>query len=1107
MKKIIRKIIFSSLCLAVFSIPVHAMKRKNESVDTNPSAHKKQNRNESEESSMSLIPALLNNNPHILAQRNTESVKALLDYQNRKYTEHLLNYLQPQMTPETRAAFDEFIKQPEILGINFLKEKIAPANKVAYFIALQFFRCMQVTKKEFMANDEKKFGDASMDFLDFRNIQLIIIELFTFFSPSSNFISLSEHEVIGLNNLFEFEIDLNDYTQLQSKFKAAHQILYPFTKGIEKIEESHIDRIIEVIKNDTNEKRLEVALCLFGNMARTPGNYGGKFDLGIACFVRLYFKYKDSLIIMQNISFCLRNLIIFCEPEKLESYSSFLHNLFLYPNETVVAWAARGYGARLSRELNSYAAISLKEFYPLLTSEYESVVMWALSYCSSFLADFKLRPVHAIDGLEIYNKVLSTLCMHDEREIKSGKIIEAALWALGSIVVRQEIEGQEGENLGPSLSIFRYPAHSPKPKQIPKEILKYIDFENMKIFPENGEKIILFACRCLANFTSSGGVNKIPLNQEILKKVVSLIDAKNEKITVWSLCFLGTLSTNTLEYNAEIRTLIGSEDILRKLVHCLDHHSEDAKILEAALWSLHKIAWCEKFQNSLRELGCTTALLTKFSSHPSDKVREAAYLCFGVLATARDNLDDFFKEMMPSLENISRNQNSQLRLAAVRSLNTRVTSTTCDCKENRIAIGKYEDVMKLLVGLLSTNELLLLESVCWCLGNLALDINNSASLCPLILDEMILLLNKDNPIYLNKSALKVVEGVCFCICNMLIESDVNDEMMSKNYGGKELFFLSLLDRDLAGEYKYSAKVIEAALWALHKIVTKADACSMNFIKSVFQSNKGFEKVVSLFDYPSEKVVAGACWCFGKMVPWNEEQSHKLESGRLLLNLLKGFSSFENERLVVLILRCINTICVNECGDAQKRYMNALTTPTLLNLLRKNSTNQAVETWCGCIASLLSLDENIQLFNQQDGRSFLRSLDVKKCSSNDIEAILLIYSKLLQDNGLLLQITQDDINFIVEMKDHAVVKISEISAKKNLSEHSQDIIKDKAQQSMQTITTTITTSDATTVSHVLSQKPSNAQPTDEVARLAKIVEQAEYCLKILFDAGIHKGDIK
>lgn len=109
------------------------MKRKNESVDTNPGAHKKQNRNESEESSTSLIPALLNNNPHILAQRNTESIKALLDYQNRKYTEHLLNYLQPQMTQETRAAFDEFIKQPEILGINFLKEFVSLSKAIAAF--------------------------------------------------------------------------------------------------------------------------------------------------------------------------------------------------------------------------------------------------------------------------------------------------------------------------------------------------------------------------------------------------------------------------------------------------------------------------------------------------------------------------------------------------------------------------------------------------------------------------------------------------------------------------------------------------------------------------------------------------------------------------------------------------------------------------------------------------------------------------------------------------------------------------------------------------------------------------------------------------------------
>lgn len=1116
MKKIIKQIIFSSLCLTIFSIPVHAMKRKNESDDTNPSAHKKQNRNEYEGSSTSLIPVLLNNNSHIFAQRNAESVKALLDYQSRQYIEHLLIYLQPQMSQETRATFDEFIKQPAALGIGFLKEKIAPANKMAYFMALQLLKCVQVTEKEFRASDEKKFNDALMNFLEFRNLQLTITELLTFFSPPSKPMSLSEDEIINLINLFEN--DINDYTQLQGKFKAAHQILYPFTKGIEKIEESHIDDILEIIKNDTNEKKLEVALCLFGNITRNPEDYKAKLDLEVASFARLFFKYQHSPIILQNISFCLRNQVIFCDPHKLESYGSLLEKLFPHPNETVVQWASRGYGTRLVRELEFNAPISLKEFYPLLINQHESVVTWALSYCGTFLADVKLKPIHAIDGLEIYNHVLFALRMQDEREIKSGKIIESALWVLGNIVLRQEIEGQEVEDLGLEngalfFATSRLPTNNLKRKVIPKEIVKYIDFENMKIFPENGEKIILFACRCISNLTSSGSVNRIPLNQEILERVISLIDSKNEKIVVWSICFLGTLSTNAMEYNAKIRSDIGSENILRKLVSCLDQYSENAKILESALWSIHKIAWCERHQNSLRALGCTTQLLTKFLSHPSsDKVREGACLCFGVLATAKDNLDIFIKEMMPSLENVLRNQNSQLRLVAVRSLNTKVTSATKDSKESRIAIGKHEDVIKLLVGILSTDEPLLLETVSWCLGNLSLDQNNSAYICPFVLDEMILLLNKENPIYSNKTPgdiAKVIEGVCFCLCNLLVESSRNNELMSKDYGNTALFFINLLDRDPTGEYKYSAKVIEMALWSLHKILCGTDANSLSVYKSIIQSNKGFEKIVSLLEYPDDKVVAGACWCFGKMMPWNQEQCDKLESGRLLLDLLERFPNLENEKLVILATRCIGTICVNESGDAQKRYIGSVGMPTLLNILRKNSNDPAlIETCCWCIASLLTLSENIKLFNQQDGISILRSFYGKKYGDKTIEAVLFIYSNILQDSDLLLKISQDDVHFMVKMKDYANAKMLEISAKKNSASPNerQDFTTDKVQRNVQTMTIIGNTTTTTTLQQ-LSQTPSNAQPIDEVAQLAKIVERAEQCLKILFNAGIYKGDVK
>lgn len=1086
MKKIITQVFLSSFFWATAFVPVHAMEgipaNYNESSNILSKAISKDSG-----SSTSLIPVLINNNPHIFALRNVESVKALLDYQSRKYVEHLLLYLQPQMTQETQAIFDEFMQRPQELGLDFLRNNLALKNKVAYFIALQFLRCAMLTEKELKKGDEKTFQDTLMNFIEFRNIALTRTELHTFLSSASHSpMKLSSPEITGLVTLFEE--DINDYSELQAKFKTAHQVIYPFTRNIEKIEEPDLDKIIEIMARSKDEREVEVALCLFGNITREFKGYEAKLDVEVTLFGDLFTRYQNSPLIMQNMSFCLRNQMIFCSPQKLESYTSLINDLISNPDEVVAQWASRAYGARLERRLEFDAPISLENFYPLLSNQYESIASWALNWGGHFLSSDKIKPVHAIDGLGLYNNILSVLRMQGERAIKSPEIILAALGSLGNIVLKQEISDK-----GPGV--------------IPEEIVRYMDLEMLKIFPEDGEKIFLFACRCVANISSSGGVNKIALSSDILQRVVSSIDSGNEKIAVWSICFLGTLSGNAFEYNKKIRLEVGSKDILKKLVDCLDRPQEkDAKILEAALWSIHRIAWCEEHVNTLRVLGCTFARLAGFLSHPSNKVQEGACLCLGVLASEGD-IESFIPLIMPSLESVARNQNSQLRLIAVRSLNTLVTSTNKGCNNNRKIIGQHENLIKLLVDLLDSDEPLLLESLCWCLGNLSFNEENSTYLCPLVLHKLTRLLDRHSSLYKTPSEReKVVEGACFCLCNLLVESDVNDQKMSNDYGNATQFFINLLKKNAAETDKGSQKILETALWAIHKIGCGKDAMVVDDYYSVFNNaykrtikyNLTFDTAVSLLEHSNNKIVAGACWCLGKMIPWHYWESNTLGTGQVLLKLLERFLNLD-EKLVILTLRCLGTICVqDECSDAQKRQIGAAGLPTLLRILQSNSDNLALrETCCWCIASLLPFEENIQYFNQHNGLMALRSLFNKTSNDKIKEALLFMYSTILKDKDMMAQITDGDVKFIIETKEYALAKISKISAEQNSG------IQNNLDSVIQNI---VESAFSGAVSCRKIQTPARLhQPNEASEQFMKIVQSAEQCLKLLAHAGKYKAD--
>jgi hypothetical protein len=287
-------------------------------------------------------------------------------------------------------------------------------------------------------------------------------------------------------------------------------------------------------------------------------------------------------------------------------------------NSNLFLWASRCLGMIATQSFStSVIKESLLMLWDLIENRHEDIICWVFSfmgtYCSK--AAIPCSELESNDFMYIgkihnfFNSGISTKI--------SSKIIESALWCMGNLALKKILV---------------------KERKIPTYILGYIQSHILSI--SNGEKIILYACRYISNLISSGGVNKIPLDDYTIEKILCLLQTDNEKIVIWVLCFLGTVSNNAEEYNIKARSQIVSDYIIRQIIWTVGKNNE--KYTEAALWALHKMAWSEDNKRIIRNHKEILDLITKFlmKNDVSEKVTQSACLCFGVFFKIGDDFVD-----------------------------------------------------------------------------------------------------------------------------------------------------------------------------------------------------------------------------------------------------------------------------------------------------------------------------------------------------------------------------------------------------------------------------------------------------------------------------------
>jgi hypothetical protein len=956
----------------------------------------------------SIIPALVHNNDHIFDQRNKDSVRALFYEQCEKYSNHLIMLLKPHISESSRQNFTKFIAAKGALGVDFLRDNFSE-NIILYFIGLQYFKSVSIFDKSFNGEDEKKNIESIMDFIEWKNTQLNMVALFAFLPSFEKPASIFNPEIKSLIDIFSEEI--NELEKLKEISSSAHKIIYPFypfTHDVEKVRDCAMSEVFKIImQHDADEQALATALALYGNLLREKlKEEEFKYILSFDKFVSLCAKYCDNYDIVENLCFGLRNIIFNNSMvEDKNQYKAFLVDLFKHPNPKVILWASRAYGTILVSQQPQEAAVSLEEIYKLFYHQNEEVAAWAFSFVGTFVACPTLTPTQIPSQSSA--QVMSFLRYQINQKDRSAKVIESALWCLGNLLLKEKME------------------------QIPEEVLYFIDANILSAFP-NGEKLILFAGRCISNLNSSNAPSKIPLSPAIFNKLLALIDTDNEKIAVWAICFLGTVSSNALDYNISLRKHIASSaSILRKLFDLVDNHHSSPKIMEAILWSFHKIMWCEESKNSLRLLGLEK-LIVGFLAHPSDKINdkiiEGSLLCFGDVATQTT-----IQNNLPSVVKYLRSSDKQVKLVACRTLNTLVTATTANHQINRQILGEEEGLIEEVARLLYERDPLVLESASWCLGNLALRSENVEKIYALSFDKIFELIYLSNPLYLayniKKADIdKIVEGVCFLFCNLAIESTRCHDDIARSCGDIISLLFSLLETHSAGHYKFHNKVIEAACWALHKSWCPPHGhFPLPDHYGLVEKNEGFEKIVSLLKHEDNKVLAGACWCIGKSLVHggNTSKARSLELDSLLFNIMKRKDI--DPKLILLTLRCVGTLCVN-LDPPDPVYLEEIGEhgmQTMLALLGQHVyDDNMIETCVWAIASLLNLPGNRSLFLAHDGFTQLRLFYALPRSSKTIEGILHIFSNMYLNDQMLSLVNEADIDYVIKFLNHSDVKIGE-----------------------------------------------------------------------------------
>lgn len=967
------------------------------------------------------LDSLLNSNPNIFAQRNSESVRNLILYQFQKICYNILQtfglfahnswesiaWKIPLNIPIKSRIFDYLFllanqEHKPILDLWCLK------SKWVHLFRCQMLICETTLRSPMSESTCSKVVEVS------ENINNIIVPYAGLHFIDSDY-ELSEERVLKEFNDTSIwfaekdSIDLEsnkpdsliELKKLENRYANLLQIIYP-TPGcsIENFNKKMLEisyMILNTADTQVNDNKsiinIEIAATMFANYLRSsiPFNYSDT-DMILQLSLGLL-KYTNHPQILALACFAIRNLSgTPTYPEFLVHTEKCLPILFSFissESSNLVKWASRCIATIYTNTIIN-KPMDLNKILDFFSNESQDVASWAISFIGTLVKKAIYNDSKSESIINIYidlSNVVPIIFSLLNNRSRCVKVVEACLWCLGNFLATNI------KFFDQTLSITGHP--------------EITNFLNLKLFTDpnfgpHAEKIILFACRCIDLLTSKKGIYRYTMDDMVLSKIVGLINDKQQKISVWALCFLGILCDNKESYNTNVvNTILNS--YLASIISQIN--TDDSKILEATLWTIRKIASSHstiipKINTILNQLNPHHRIIHLFH-HTDPTIVESAYLCFSIISTQEQ-----FKIGIPKIINTLKHSSgdiSNTTKVALCCLNTAVSNKCEHMKLNRKLFGKEEQMI--LIKFLRIPKLT--ETICWLLGNLVLRKKYRKFICNLIISDIVE--------FLKCSDLLIAEGAAFLFCNLFIESvpcclhidplpgsnqDISPCLTNPptcnfsidGYDNIVLFIHSMLKKQENNTYRCGSKILEACCWAIHKI-----ASNEKYLQLILEYDVLRDIMSLFFEYQSnniinDDVIKGACWALGKLVINKNYVQVACDIGLIEQSVkLLGHTS---ENIQALTSRYLGTMVVKNVDNTDILcHIGKLCIPKLFEcLLSKKLPLVEICSWC--LANLMTRHENkILLINQPNFNFDLMNEFLTYQHERTVEAITIILKHL------------------------------------------------------------------------------------------------------------------
>lgn len=874
-----------------------------------------------------------------------------------KIKNHIFNYLFNLDSGENEPITDLWILK--LKWIQFLRSRISICDESLELLKINKSLCND-SVKIFEKMNRKIIPYAGLHFFDINYLLPVEQVLMEFNNPSSLFLENNTNDLTTTGPFQEIYIMINMIVNLLQK-------MYPATSPIKIFNEKMVRITYEILnsgKNDIDKNgslNIEIAANIFANYLSSKsltGHIPDPLQLSL-----LLLKYRKNPEILASACIAIRNIVA-KQPNIVTDIVNYLPKFFmLLSHETpkLVQWANCCinfvYKNALEKEIPTLPSIV-----DLIRDKNMDVASWAISFiCMLTLTTFP-KSQRILEYKHYVPIVLSFI----EDKSENPKMLESCLWFLGN-----------------ATSFIKF-YDTEYPQSINPAITKYLDLDLFKnqYLEQSAKNIILFAGRCVSNLTIANGINRYTIDKFTLDKISKLFDEvpsnvnENHKISVWAICYFGTLVSNKMDYNKSVVEII-LKTYLEKIVGAIK--SSNQYTVNAALWSIHRIAITHsskipEINNILDALYLHDHHIIDLFNHSDKKIVAEAFRCFSVLCT-KSQITIGVPKIINFLSTCA-NVNDMTIAVALRSLNTMVSENSTHSKLTRELIGKEEQ--KMLLKFLDVTGLT--DSVCWIFGNLALMQKHIKFIANIVVPKILKFFNSRDII--------IVDSICYLFCNAIVQPlskstclhlEPLTEMVGGNYTNRcstdpptcdfvinehdiMLLLLSLMKEQEDGTYCYHEKLIEFCVWSFNHISSN--------VKYLYLMVKFdiMHPIMSIFmKYPNHidnhNIFHGACMIFEKLISSNDYVTiaDEMQVFPKLLQLL----DHENQRLKVAVMRCLAIVSMkNVIKSKDMCYkLGQLVIPKVSEYLM--STNLIlVEQSMICIRNLILIPANRKLFISQ-----------------------------------------------------------------------------------------------------------------------------------------------